>query len=71
MRGTERVISPAPLPGVLRGVPAEGVAGDAVHGFGSGEGLPHPSLFCQITLFVRLSIRVALEGDNRAKSIRA
>ena len=38
--GTERVISPAPLHGALRGVPAEGVAGDSKAAPAQGKAFP-------------------------------
>ena len=38
--GTERVISPAPLHGALRGVPAEGVAGDSKAATAQGKAFP-------------------------------
>lgn len=40
VRGTVRVISPAPLPGALRGVPARWGRRRRASGSGSGEGLP-------------------------------
>ena len=43
MRGTERVISPAPLTGALRGVPAEGVAGDSKAAPAQGKAFPRSS----------------------------
>ncbi len=39
--GTERVISPAPLLGALRGVPAEGVAGDSIAAPAQGNAFPN------------------------------
>ena len=40
VRGTERINSPAPLPGVLRGVPAEGVGGDRAAAPAQGKAFP-------------------------------
>ena len=40
MRGNERVISPAPIDGALRGVPAEGVAGDSEAATAQGKAFP-------------------------------
>ncbi len=40
MRGTERVNSPAPLYGALRGVPAEGVDGDGAAAPAQGKAFP-------------------------------
>ena len=39
--GTERVISPALLYGALRGVPAEGVAGDSAAAPAQGKAFPN------------------------------
>ena len=40
--GTERVTSPAPLPGALRGAPQEGVDGDAEAAPAQGKAFPKP-----------------------------
>lgn len=54
VRGAERINSPAPLPGVLRGVPAEGVGGDRAAAPAQGKAFPSVRGFrsCYVCLLV-------------------
>lgn len=69
-RGTERVNCSAPLLGVLRGVPAEGVAGDMMMAPGQGKAFPSRHHGHSVTLWASNFVRerseiVVTSGDER------